>query len=347
MSRLNLLLLPLFVMFAACNGDKDETDTGGTDTDATDTDTTDTDPTGGDNEVSVDVTAADGGTVEVGAATLEIPPGSLEADTTITARGVAPDASLPEYDTVVGLVYEFGPDGTTFDPAATLTLPLAEVPGAGEAAVMSWLDVSSNTWVDLPSTVTGTTVSAPVEHFTSFVVRIVVGDPTVGGECAFDGACGGDVLGTWTLEGVCLLETYTETTGSGVPCATVEIDLDMTGTFEFLADNTYTAETRITGEIRSVLVDECLDGLSDCSQFEDDATTCTGDVAVSCTCTAPIDIPDSATGQWQTNGDMLTLDERETGGDPDEGPEDSEYCVDGDTLQIYDPVEGTVVTGTR
>ena len=73
--------------------------------------TPDTTPT---NTTSVAITAAAGGTVALGSATLTIPAGALAADTTITVASEAPAAGLPDASTLAGLTYDFGPDGTTF-----------------------------------------------------------------------------------------------------------------------------------------------------------------------------------------------------------------------------------------
>src|SRR5262249_8680114 len=52
--------------------------------------------------VSKLVTAAAGGTVTVGSASLVIPPGALAADTTITVATSAPPSSLPQASTLQG-----------------------------------------------------------------------------------------------------------------------------------------------------------------------------------------------------------------------------------------------------
>jgi hypothetical protein len=127
-------------------------------------------PSGEQEEI---VAAATGGTVTAEGATLEIPAGALAQDTAITVVAASPGAGMPEASTVRGMVYDFGPDGTTFSKQAKLTLPMAGTPAAGERAVISWLDPVSNRWVNLSSTVAGGTISASVAHFTSFALRIV------------------------------------------------------------------------------------------------------------------------------------------------------------------------------
>jgi hypothetical protein len=82
----------------------------------------------------------------------------------------------PAQSSVIGLVYNFGPDGTTFDPPATLTMsysPSQLPPGfsPNNLTVAMWDSVSSQ-WIYLESTVDteSGTVNARVSHFTSFTV---------------------------------------------------------------------------------------------------------------------------------------------------------------------------------
>jgi len=125
--------------------------------------------------VSVTITSAAGGEVAFGLARLTVPPGALASDTVITA-GYGPEAlTLPAPETVHGTTYAFGPDGTRFAAAdpATLSLPLGATPAVGEVVVISWFDESARTWVDLATTVDDGTASAPVEHFTTFALRVL------------------------------------------------------------------------------------------------------------------------------------------------------------------------------
>jgi hypothetical protein len=337
MIRAAKIMFPLFLAISACSGKDDAADGTGDDGGTTA-------PVEG---LSVDIVAADGGTVEIGSASLEIPPNALTVDTTVTADSAEPDSSLPEFDSIVGLVYDFGPDGTVFDPAANLTLPLPVTPGTDETAVISWLDESANAWVDLPSTVGADGVTAPVEHFTSFVVRIVIGGGGgTPGVCEFDGGCGGDIVGSWTIDSICL---YAEITDTEMPsCIQLSLDADVTGSVTFDQAGTYQSDIHFTGEFIMRASGMCLGGATDCAQLDDpeDGLTCSGDVATECVCTQPIDETDADTGSWQASGNNLMMDVNETGGEPDEGPSTSQYCVNGSQLQVLDE-EGTVVSGHK
>ena len=123
------------------------------------------------------ITRAVGGTVVAGDATLVIPAGSLSQDTTISVSISNPSPNLPQSQTLRGMIFDFGPNGTTFLTPATLTLPLVGTPAANERAVIAFLDPASNQWVDLPSTVANGSISAPLTHFTVFAQRFTGLDP--------------------------------------------------------------------------------------------------------------------------------------------------------------------------
>ena len=83
----------------------------------------------------------------------------------------------PEDSSVIGLVYDFGPDGATFDPPIILTITYDEllIPEgvAEENLVIAMWDEEAGEWVNLeditvdPET---NTITAKVSHFTAFTV---------------------------------------------------------------------------------------------------------------------------------------------------------------------------------
>jgi len=87
----------------------------------------------------------------------------------------APPA-LPTGASAVGSVYDFKPDGATFNPAISLeyTYDPAKIPGgvAEEELVLAWWDSSVSGWVELESTINPETnmITAPTTHFSSFAI---------------------------------------------------------------------------------------------------------------------------------------------------------------------------------
>jgi hypothetical protein len=128
-------------------------------------------PPGNTDASSDTIVASEGGNVVSGAAVLDIEANALTDDVAITVESSAPSNALPDRATIHGLIYDFGPDGTAFDPPALLTLPIVETPASDDQVVISWLDNGS--WVNLETTVEGDNASALVEHFTSFAVRFL------------------------------------------------------------------------------------------------------------------------------------------------------------------------------
>ena len=83
----------------------------------------------------------------------------------------------PENGNIIGLAYDFGPDGTTFDPPVIITLhydPLLLPEGVDEAnLVIGYWDESSQQWVELETISVDTeanTITARVYGFTAFAV---------------------------------------------------------------------------------------------------------------------------------------------------------------------------------
>lgn len=89
----------------------------------------------------------------------------------------------PEKAEIVGLAYDFGPDGATFDPQITLTWrydPDALPDGvAEEDLVLAYYDEEAGKWVELDCVVDteNDTITAPVSHFTTFAIIAAITPP--------------------------------------------------------------------------------------------------------------------------------------------------------------------------
>ncbi len=114
--------------------------------------------------------------------TLTIPRGTvglisnLRPLTEITMLTMDEPPSPPEAAHIIGLAYDFCPDGVTFDPAITLTWKYD--PGAlpenvaEEDLVIAYYDEDAGKWVELDCAVDteNDTITALVSHFTTFAV---------------------------------------------------------------------------------------------------------------------------------------------------------------------------------
>ena len=121
-------------------------------------------------------------TSEDGMLAITIPKGTIALDKDgkrLKSLQVAVDETPPdppEDAHIIGLAYDFGPDGATFDPAITLeyTYDPAEIPEgvAEEDLVVSWYDHETGKWEECECTCDpeGNCITACVCHFTCFAI---------------------------------------------------------------------------------------------------------------------------------------------------------------------------------
>jgi len=128
-------------------------------------------------------------TSEDGMLTLTIPDGTIALDedgNPLEGLEAAVDETPPdppEDAYIIGLAYDFGPDGATFDPA--ITLEYTYDPGAlpegvaEENLVLAYYDEDADEWVELDCVVdtVNNTITASVEHFTIFAIIGAVTPP--------------------------------------------------------------------------------------------------------------------------------------------------------------------------
>ena len=113
----------------------------------------------------------DGGTVALeGGASIEIPPGAVDEDATLTISESDQTPSLPEGLELVGRVWEMGPSGTTFAAPARITLPLPEGQDPGDIVGVVTLQPNDGEWVGVSSSIDAEagTVSAFIDHLSPF-----------------------------------------------------------------------------------------------------------------------------------------------------------------------------------
>jgi hypothetical protein len=132
---------------------------------------------------TISLTSADGN------ASAEIPAGTNASDAEgnplaeITCERPDTPAPVPPDSNMIA-VYDFGPDGATFDPPLTMTIEYdpALIPGGGteEDLVIAYFDIERGEWVVLDSVVDPITrtVTAQASHFTEFAILGLVSAPT-------------------------------------------------------------------------------------------------------------------------------------------------------------------------
>lgn len=127
-------------------------------------------------QTTVTVTSADG------KLTVTLPSGTKCLDkngnplTALTININASPPAPPAAANIIGLAYNFGPDGATFAPSITMilsydsnTLPAGV---AEQGIVIAYYDAAAGEWVEIPGTVSiaNHTITAQVNHFTTFAI---------------------------------------------------------------------------------------------------------------------------------------------------------------------------------
>ena len=125
---------------------------------------------------TIEATSKDGNltiTISKGTIALDKDGDQLE---TLEASVDASPPDPPEGANIIGLAYDFSPDGATFDPAITFSWSYDpdDVPEgvAEEDLVIAYYDEDAGEWVEIPCTVdpVTNTITATVSHFTTFAI---------------------------------------------------------------------------------------------------------------------------------------------------------------------------------
>lgn len=148
------------------------------------------------------------------------------------------------------------------------------------------------------------------------------GVDAAGLDCAFT-ACGGDVVGTWTMNDSCATQDFATVE---CPSRSGAIDYAASGTLTFAADMTVSGTLTLAGTTTQHLPTSCLPPGTACADLADPSVQQACDEAGDgCDCVHTFgDPPFEVTGTWATSGSVLTLGEL---GDLD-------YCVSGSTLWL-------------
>jgi len=114
--------------------------------------------------------------------TVTIPAGTVFLDEddnpllTLTMTVATDSPSPPDSAHIIGLAYDLGPDGATFDPPIILEYVYnpGDIPQAvdEEEMVIAYYDQESSQWLELSGTIntTSNTITASVSHFTTYAI---------------------------------------------------------------------------------------------------------------------------------------------------------------------------------
>jgi hypothetical protein len=184
----------------------------------------------------------------------------------------------------------------------------------------------------------------------SLVALVAAGCGSSGGTCSNAAACGGSVVGTWTITSSCVSESASMV-DSQCPSATASSSgLSITGSVTYNADGTYSSSSTISGSVRVSLPQSCLtyNGVTlTCAQLtQASQSNPTAGVTLSCSgtsgciCTETIAPQSSSeTGTYTTTAAGV-LTQTPTGGTASQ----DDYCVKGTTMTLS-PSAGSTMMG--
>ena len=150
--------------------------------------------------------------------------------------------------------------------------------------------------------------------------------------CGTFTACGGSVVGTWTVSSICL------DSPQGYPsCPGFQHSgqLQYSGTITFSSSGTYTRALTRSGTVVSTYPMTCFAGIA-CAQlssslFQPDAgyTGSCSSNGDACVCSLTYDGPENEQGTYATEGNSIVMSSGASSGD-----EQGEYCVQGNQLTV-------------
>ena len=181
-----------------------------------------------------------------------------------------------------------------------------------------------------------------------------------GASCVNGPACGGDMVGTWTVASSCLKVTGDldlALVGAGCPSAPVTGSLQVTGAFTANADGTYMDETITSGEEQFTLGPSCLvisstpvtcDGAAGFIKTLGYSTlVCTSAAGGGCACSGTVhqagglgvlSVAPSTNNDYTTAGSTVTITS-------DAGNTKYTYCVSGNMLTVTPQSTHPIMTG--
>jgi hypothetical protein len=171
-----------------------------------------------------------------------------------------------------------------------------------------------------------------------------------GATCSNTAACGGDIVGTWTITSSCVSASASMVQSACATATASSSNATINGNVTYNADGSYTSTATLNGSVRVDLPQSCLttDGVTiTCAQvnqaFQSNPTpgvslSCTG--TSGCTCSETItNEMSSETGTYTTTAAGL-LTETPTGGTASQ----TDYCVKGTTM-TQSPHAGSTMMG--
>jgi hypothetical protein len=147
--------------------------------------------------------------------------------------------------------------------------------------------------------------------------------------------CGGNVVGTWVYQTTCGANTLTT---QSCPSESLNLSPNMSGRITFNPDGTFSESVTVDETGTETIPASCLGGVSACTQLDASISlsgitvaqsSCSGNVAQSCTCTLSETGSLTQTGTYTTAGTDLS-----TAGSVTQSATPLGYCANGSLLLV-------------
>ncbi len=163
--------------------------------------------------------------------------------------------------------------------------------------------------------------------------------------CPAFSACGGDLVGTWTIQQYCV-NVPMDAISALCPGASIGLStLDVSGTMTFGADNTVTSAGSVSFAENVKFPASCMTS-AECTEYkaqlvaQGEDAQCSYDAAAGCSCAVNLSENPMASGTYQVQGSQLTV----TDSSSSDAPEVDSFCVSGNTATLYQESNGVVGT---
>ena len=170
-------------------------------------------------------------------------------------------------------------------------------------------------------------------------------DNKSGASCSSVTACGGDIVGTWQIDHVCLPPPAVSAPSS-CPTATISVSgLDGSGTFVFGADGSLQNTLSVTFTETVTFPPSCISEAQCASAMTQlgmttgvTSATCSYAAGSGCSCVAKLKVDDSSSGSYKVSGSNVTFSS------PGSADSPGSYCVVGTKLNVQSTQDGQTAT---
>lgn len=164
------------------------------------------------------------------------------------------------------------------------------------------------------------------------------GGSSSSGSCRATSACGGNVVGDWKIQEMCVESELSQALATSCPDASLRVTVSSaTGTISFKADNTMSSTAVISVDEAIHFPATCAT-VDQCTAFESQLAStagvmnshCNYSEANGCSCSLSSTQPTMSAGTYQVQGSNLSITNAASG-----NTEVDSFCVSGNTMTVF------------